>query len=92
MGTIDDTEDHKIDINKIYNKPQSELTTREIEALIEYKKELIEKRNSYNEDMERIRQLFINSAGDWSTRNSVTKIELNKRETMAKERYNNASV
>lgn len=91
MGTIDDTEDHKIDINKIYDKPQSELTTREIEALIEYEREQKELRSNYNEEMARIRQMFINSAGDWNTRNSVTKIELNKREASAKERYNNAS-
>lgn len=91
MGTIDDTEDHKIDINAIYDKPESELTTIEIEALAEYKKEIAEKRNSYDEDMQRIRKLFIDSAGDWNNRNSVTKIELNKREASAKKRYNNAS-
>ena len=83
MGTVD--------INEIYFKPQSELTESESEALLNYKREQEEILNAYNEDMERIRQMFINSAGDWSNRNSVTKIELNKREASAKERYNNAS-
>ena len=81
-----------IDINEIYFKPQSELTTNENEALLNYKKEQEEILKAYNEEMERIRQMFINSAGDWNTRNSVTKIELNKREASSKERYNNASI